>query len=357
MKENKILVIEDELNIRETIIELLQLKNYDVKSAENGQDALNLLDSWIPDLIISDIMMPVMDGQELYEIIKDSKALCAIPFIFLTAKNEPNLRENSLLNGVDDFISKPFKAKDLLELIQTKLERFNRIKNNQNNLYIGEKKYFLHEINTSINGIKGFVDLLIDSGDNLEKEDIKTFQNIIKTSVERLQRTIRNLLFYETIKNNQFEVSDTDYCIITDVLQKAKTTISEEYYQEDFEIINEIEATKLKISAANLNFIFVELIDNAFKFSSNPKSIIIKGQALNDKQYEINVCDFGIGFTETELKRINAAEQFNRDKREQQGLGLGLYLSKIVTNKAKGIFSIVSKKNVGTTISVILPIH
>jgi two-component system sensor kinase len=61
-----------------------------------------------------------------------------------------------LLNGVDDFISKPFKAKDLLELIQTKLDRFNRIKNNQNNLYIGEK-YFLHEINTSINGIKALL--------------------------------------------------------------------------------------------------------------------------------------------------------------------------------------------------------
>jgi two-component system sensor kinase len=356
MVANKILVIEDELNIRETIIELLQLKNYEVKSAENGQEALDLLDSWTPDLIISDIMMPVMDGQELYKIVKESRALCGIPFIFLTAKKEPSLRQKSLLDGVDDFISKPFKAKDLLELIQTKIERFNRIKNNQNNLYIGEKKYFLHEINTPLNGIQGFIDLLIDHENSLEKEDIKTFHNAIKTSIERLQRTMRNLLLYESIKNNQFEVSDTDSCDIKDVFQKAKATVLKEYDIEDFEITNEIERSYLKISEDNLHFILVELIDNALKFSSNPKNIIVTGQTFNNKHYEINVRDFGIGFTETELKKINAAEQFNREKREQQGLGLGLYLSKTITKKANGIFSIASKKNEGTTISIILPL-
>jgi two-component system sensor histidine kinase/response regulator len=357
MNANKILVIEDELNIRENVIELLQLKNYDVQSAANGQEALDLLDSWTPDLIISDIMMPVMDGQELYEIIKESRALCGIPFIFLTANKEPSLRQKTLLDGVDDFISKPFKAQDLLELIKTKIERFNRIKNNQNNLYIGEKKYFLHEVNTPINCIQGFIDILLNDKYSLEKEDIKTFHNAIKTSIERLQRTMRNLLLYENIKNNQFEVSNTDSCDIETVFQKAKATIVKEYDIEDFEITNEIERSYLKISEDNLHFILVELIDNALKFSSNPKNIIVTGQNFNNKHYEINVRDFGIGFTETELKKINAAEQFNREKREQQGLGLGLYLSKTVTKKANGIFSIVSKKNEGTTISIILPLH
>jgi two-component system sensor kinase len=356
MNTNKILVIEDEINIRENIIELLQLKNYDVQSAANGQDALDLLDSWTPDLIISDIMMPVMNGQEFYEIMKESRALCAIPFIFLTAKKEPNLRQKSLLDGVDDFISKPFKAKDLLELIQTKIERFQRIKNNQNNLYIGDKKYFLHELNTPINGIQGFIDLLLANEDSLEKEDIKTFHVAIKTSLERLQRTMRNLLLYENIKNNQFEVTDTDNCDIKDVFQKAKATILKEYAIADFEIINEIERSYLKISEENLHFILAELIDNALKFSPNPKTIMVTGQTFNNNHYEINVRDFGIGFTETELKKINAAEQFNREKREQQGLGLGLYLSKTITKKANGIFSIASTENGGTIISIILPL-
>ena len=357
MHVNKILIVEDELNISETIVELLLLKNYVVKSAANGQDALDLLDIWTPDLIIADIMMPIMDGQELYEIIKESRALCAIPFIFLTAKKEPNLKQKSLLDGVDDFISKPFKAKELLELIQTKLARFERIKNNQNNLYIGEKKYFLHEVNTPINGIQGFIDLLLDGENSLGNEDRRTFHTAIKTSLVRLQRNMQNLFLYESIKNNEFEVTASANCDIEAVFQKAKSIVLKEYQIEDYEITYEIEKKDLKISAEHLNFIFTELIDNALKFSSEPKKIIVIGKTYNAKYYKIIIRDFGIGLTANELKKINAAEQFNREKKEQQGLGLGLYLSKTITKKLNGLFSIISEKDVGTTISIFLPLH
>ena len=357
MRTNKILLVEDELNIRETTVELLQLKNYEVQAVTNGQEALDLLDTWTPDLIISDIMMPVMDGQELYDIIKESRALCAIPFIFLTAKRQPNLRQKSLLDGVDDFISKPYKAKELLELIKTKLERFDRVKNNQNNLYIGEKKHFLHELYTPINAIQGFTDILLDNENSLDKEDIAAVHNALKTSVERLQRTIKNLLLYEDIKNNQFVVTENDSCDIKDVFKKAKATIFKDYQMEDFEIVDEIERTDLKISEENLILILIELLDNALKFSSDIKKIIFSGETFGNNHYKINIQDFGIGFTETQLKKVNAAEQFNREKREQQGLGLGLFLSKTITKKSNGIFGIVSEKDSGTTVSIILPLH
>ena len=357
MRTTKILLVEDELNIRETTVELLQLKNYEVQAVINGQEALDLLNIWTPDLIISDIMMPVMDGQELYDIIKESRALCAIPFIFITAKKQPNLRQKSLLDGVDDFISKPYKAKELLEMIQTKLARFDRIKNNQNNLYIGEKKHFLHEINTPLNGVQGFIDLLLNDEYSWDKEERNTFHNAIKASVDRLQRSIQNLLLYENIKDNQFIVNTSDSCDIKDVFKKAKATILKDYQMEDFEIVNEIERTDLKISAENLILILIELIDNALKFSSTTTKIIITGETFGNNHYRINIQDFGIGFTETQLKKVNAAEQFNREKREQQGLGLGLFLSKTITKKANGIFGIVSEKDSGTTVSIILPLH
>ena len=357
MPKNKILLVEDELNIREATVEILELKNFEVQSADNGQEALDLLDSWTPDLIISDIMMPVMDGQELYDIIKESRAHCAIPFIFLTGKRQPKLKQKSLLDGVDDFISKPYKAKELLEIIQTKLDRFDRIKNNQNNLYIGEQKHFLHEIKTPLNSMQGLVDLLLNDEYSWDNGERKTFHNAIKTSVERLQRTIQNLLLYEDIKNNQFVVTENDFCDIKDAFKKVITCNTTEYKIEDFKITIEIERRDLKISKENLILILVELIDNAFKFSSTTKKIIISGETFGNKYYKIDIQDFGIGFTETELKKINAAEQFNREKREQQGLGLGLFLSKTVTKKSNGIFGIISEKNSGTTVSIILPIH
>jgi two-component system sensor kinase len=81
MNKRKIL-IDDELNIRETIEELLTITNYDTKTANNGQEALDVLENWTPNLIICDIMMPVMDGQDFQKIIYSDKLLSTIPFVF-----------------------------------------------------------------------------------------------------------------------------------------------------------------------------------------------------------------------------------------------------------------------------------
>jgi two-component system sensor kinase len=352
----KILLVDDELNIRETTSEFLVFKNYDVKSVANGQEALELLDNWTPDLIVCDIMMPVMDGHQLHEIIKESKSLSAIPFIFLTAKKENNLMRKSMLDGVDDFISKPFKTKELLKIIETKIERFQKIKNVNNSLYVGENKYFLHEINTPLNGILGSIDLLLNHHANLEKEDVIPFYDAIKTSGERLNRTMQNLILYESLKNNKLNFLDDQHVEIVNTFLETKKKILETFKNQENRITSEIEEADVKISKKYLNFIFFELIDNALKFSSEDSIVTVSGKKFNNTYYELVISDYGIGFTEKELKKINAAQQFNRDKIEQQGLGLGLYLSKTIIKKANGVFSIVSEENKGTKISLFLPL-
>ena len=356
MVQNKILLVEDELNIRNTTTELLQYKNYDVRAVANGQEALDLLDNWIPDLILCDIMMPIMDGHQLHEIIKENKSLVAIPFVFLTAKKGNNLMRKCMLNGADDFISKPFKTKELLNIIETKIDRFQKIKNAHNNLYAGEKKYFLHEVNTPLNGILDSIDPLLENVNNLEKEDRKVFYNTIKVSGERLNRTMQNLILYKSLKNNELNFSDNEECEILNVFWKTKKKILTTYKNQEKRITFEIDKSNLKISETNLNFILFELIDNALKFSSDSKTILISGEKYNDKYYELIIRDFGIGFSELELRKINAAQQFNREELEQQGLGLGLYLSKSILKKAKGVFSIISEVNKGTKISLFFPL-
>lgn len=110
------------------------------------------------------------------------------------------------------------------------------------------------------------------------------------------------------------------------------------------------------MSEKYLNFILFELIDNALKFSSSTKIICVSGERCDNNYYELVIRDFGIGFSEEELKRIGAAQQFNREKNEQQGLGLGLFLSKIIVKKSNGVFTIVSTPNEGTTIRIFLPL-
>lgn len=121
MNQHKILVIDDESSIRETLSELLTLENYEVKNAENGQIALDILDDWIPELIICDIMMPVIDVQAFQKTVYNNKLLSTIPFIILTAKVGENLMRNCFNEGADDFLAKPFKVKELLTIENRKI--------------------------------------------------------------------------------------------------------------------------------------------------------------------------------------------------------------------------------------------
>ncbi len=126
MNKKKILLVDDEVSLRDTIAELLILNNYDVKTAKNGNNALEILDSWIPDIIVSDIMMPIMDGYLFYKTVKETSILNQIPFIFLTAKNNKEEKEKLKLSGADLFISKPFKIENLITIIEIKIERFEK---------------------------------------------------------------------------------------------------------------------------------------------------------------------------------------------------------------------------------------
>ncbi|MFV8337350.1 response regulator [Flavobacterium sp. RSP29] len=356
MNKNKILVVDDELNIRDTITELLICQNYDVKAARNGQEALNVLDYWTPDLIVCDIMMPVMDGNALHEIIKESPSLSAIPFIFLTAKSENNLMRQCLLAGADDFLSKPFEIKELVRIIEAKIVRFEKIKSEHTNLYTGKKTSFLHEINTPLNGILGSIELLMSNDINLEKNQIEEFYESIKISGERLNRTMQNIILYQNLKNNLLPFEDVSSTQIRKNFLNVKRKLFQIYDNQEKRISFEIDKASIKMSEKYLHFILFELIDNALKFSPSTKMICVSGERFNDEYYELIIRDSGIGFSEDELKKIGAAQQFNREKMEQQGLGLGLYLSKIIIKKSKGIFTIISNVNEGTRIKIFLPL-
>ncbi|MES2576258.1 MAG: response regulator [Bacteroidota bacterium] len=356
MSKNKILLVDDDLNIRETITELLLFQNYDVKNAANGQEALDILEYWSPDLIICDIMMPIMDGNILHEIIKTNQMLSSIPFIFLTAKKEQNLMRKCLLDGADDFLSKPFKISELTKIIKVKIDRFQNIKNVYNNLYVGNKNHLAHEINTPLNGILGAIDLLIDTEVKLENNEIETFYDAIKVSGERLNRTMQNLALYQNLKSNLLQYNDGSNTDILKCFFDVKAKLFQIYGNQENRISFQIDRANIKISQNYLNFILFELIDNALKFSPSSKIVCISGERHDDSYYELVIRDFGIGFSDYELKKIGAAQQFNRDEREQQGLGLGLFLSKIIIKNSKGNFSIISKVKEGTIIKIRLPL-
>lgn len=122
MTDYSILVVEDERTLRR-LLEYRLRKHYSVRSVANGIEALNSVSDSIPDLIISDIMMPKMDGFALQAALQENINTRTIPFIFLTAKADDNSRVKGMRTGVDDYITKPFDLEQLLSRIDRLLER------------------------------------------------------------------------------------------------------------------------------------------------------------------------------------------------------------------------------------------
>lgn len=119
----KILLIEDNQDIRENTAEILELANYKVITAENGKIGVTLAMSELPDLIICDIMMPVLDGYGVLHLLSKNDELAKIPFIFMTAKSERSDFRKGMEMGADDYITKPFDDIELLNAIEARLKK------------------------------------------------------------------------------------------------------------------------------------------------------------------------------------------------------------------------------------------
>ena len=121
--KNRILLIEDNTEIRENTAEILELSNYEVDTAENGKVGIEKALRHKPDLIICDIMMPVLDGYGVLHLLNKNEQLSGIPFIFLTAKSERSDFRKGMEMGADDYITKPFSDIELLNAIDSRFKK------------------------------------------------------------------------------------------------------------------------------------------------------------------------------------------------------------------------------------------
>lgn len=117
----KVLIIEDELALQQTLKLNLELENYTVETCSSGEKAISQIEIFKPDLVLLDIMLPVLSGVEIYKQLKTKNI--TVPVIFLTAKNNVQDKIEGLKLGADDYITKPFDLEELLLRIHNVLKR------------------------------------------------------------------------------------------------------------------------------------------------------------------------------------------------------------------------------------------
>ncbi|MCW6038119.1 response regulator transcription factor [Spirulina subsalsa FACHB-351] len=133
MKDNaqkeskKLLLIDDDPNLILLVKDYLEFRGYQVVTAENGREALDILEQEIPDMIICDVMMPEMDGYALVENVRDNPQTSWIPFLFLSAKGQSQDRVKGLSKGADVYMVKPFEPEELVAQVESSLKQANRL--------------------------------------------------------------------------------------------------------------------------------------------------------------------------------------------------------------------------------------
>lgn len=355
----KILIAEDDSSIRTGIKYLLLNEGYEITEADNGEIALKLVKEQPFDLILSDIMMPVKSGYELLEEIKKDETLASIPFVFLTAKTTyENYREGMNL-GVDDYIAKPFNAAELLQSVKTRLKKKKDLEDRFEILKTGITKYIPHELRTPLVSILGYTDLILNDFKEETPAEIMDMVERINVAGNRLLRTIEKFLIFTQLKSeikfsgsHHLDESCSDYSIarsIENTIQKLQ-----KIYSNNISFESQIIERSINIPENYLRILLDELIDNAIKFSLANGIVKINTKEEND-YYHIEITNNGREFTNDQIKKVSEFVQFDRDKFQQNGNGLGLSIVKSILTLVGGTLQINSKNNF-SEVSVRIPL-
>ncbi len=381
MVNNKfsILVVDDEADNFDVIEILLFNQNYQLHYAASGQDAIASLETFKPDLILLDVMMPEMNGTEVCKIIKAMPQWQIVPIIMVTALSSKSDLANCLNAGADDFISKPINSIELRARVHSMLRikqqyddiqalshlqanTINILESTLNELRGTFNSRMSHELNTPLNGIIGTISLLKDDIENMDIAEIKEMLGWADESAQRLDSLTKKFLTYLDLENpsSQKKFFKSAHTKFSNALVENQLKTYAQNYKScngnaEHHLIFDLEEAEIPLSDQYLIILLVELLDNALKFSASGTIIKVSSQVV-DNTFNLSMHDSGRGMTEDQINRIGAFVQFDRKTYEQQGLGLGLRIVKKIVELAGGAFSITSIYQQETTIHISLPI-
>ena len=356
-----ILIIEDEDLIRESLEDLLLAEGFKVITAENGERGMHLAKQNQPDLILCDVRMPIFNGYEVLEWLRQDKELSTVPFLFLTSMMDRHSTRKGMSLGADDYLEKPCTKDELLAAIAARLGKQKAIDQR-----IAEKMDALrrsitlslpHELQTPLSGIMGLSELLMIENEELIPEEVYEYAEGIHRSAERLQRLIQNYLLYSKLmllrSQGQTRFTAPYPCNSQMIISKIGDRKVKEYARtNDLEM--DLAEFDLAVSSEDFIKIVDELVDNAFKYSNPRSKVAIRTQVI-DQQWIFTIQDSGRGMNENQIANIGAYMQFERQFYEQQGSGLGLVIAKTLLEFYGGEIDIQSQEDLGTKISVTIP--
>lgn len=356
----RILIIDDDAALRTILNIALCTEGHEVIEADNGITGHQLAKTQLPDLILCDMVMPGQNGRKVVEQLRQDPLTAERQIVLMTGNEAAADFRGSMEFGADDYLKKPFRIDELLRCANARFRRAEMHTKLENkvidDLRLSLQSTLPHEFFTPLAGIIGHTEMLRESLADTPREQLEGMLDSIERSGRRLHRTLKNYLevveLHGITRTPAKRLGQTSAQSAREIVEKAAQTAAGRHHRTaDLEIKNL--DLDLPVAPRDLATVIEELVDNACAFSHAGTPITIEGFP-KDGPVGLRVSDQGRGLTREQIISIGAFRQFERRKYEQQGLGLGLALVKLMIESYGGRLEIESQPGAGTRFSLVL---
>jgi two-component system sensor histidine kinase/response regulator len=362
-----ILLIDDDPALLMGLSAMIKKHGYRVVEAEDGNDGLQKAKEVLPDLILSDVMMPPPNGFELRKLMSLDARLSSIPFIFLTARSDSDDKVNAISDGADDYITKPFVVYELLARIGAVLRRVKLAEaSGKEKAQVAAEadlervrheilQNFHHEIRTPLSNIMMPLQLAVDNKFSDAQEQGR-FLKMALSSAGRLESLTTDLILLSNIDQGNLNTVRQSIDLNMDIRDSVSRRL-ERYAAKCLEFTLDI-STQDKVYAPRREFThaLVHLVDNAFKFTSEHGKVHLHICPQDNGGVTLDVWDDGPGIPSHLREKV--FERFHQlsqgDTREFDGMGVGLTIARAVFQSLKGDVKILESSK-GCHVQAVLP--
>jgi signal transduction histidine kinase len=350
MNPEKVLVVDDNVDNADLLAEHLQSVGYEVQVAHDGVEALEKVDSFHPDLVVLDVVMPRMDGFEVCRRLKTNPATNSIPVILLTAKSDVPDKEKGLDIGADDYMTKPFNPRELAARVRMLIRR----RQGEAKRVVREKMGALglmaegvaHEVRNPMVAIGGFarrIHMALPPTDPLREYTTHIIQE-----VERLENMVNAIVSFKTLiaepraPVNLVDVANWAIEGKKAQLEKGNVKATVEAGPGETIIFGDGKNLKLALEA---------LIENSIEAMEDGGEVKIQIDPSQKDKILINVSDNGRGIAPNDLDHV--FDPFFTSK--MSGAGMGLTMVHRIVGHHQGEVYIRSEQGKGTVVTIELP--
>jgi signal transduction histidine kinase len=362
-KTRTILVIDDDQPMLLGLRVLLERSGYKVKTCENSPSALKIAEDIQPDLIVCDVMMPLMDGFKVRDELSADPLTSSTPFLFLSARASQTDKLRGLEGGADDYVTKPFDPRELVARINAVFRRQDHSHedaaqemNRQIECFQSEISHNIsHELRTPMTQILMSLDMLLREKYD-DPEDLKWFVETALSQSHRLNALIDDLTFLSNYDMGSTFVIRQKVDINNDFLS-AISARQELYKDKNLQVhINVAEGVVIHAPRREFRQAVCHLVDNSLKFTSPMTAVLVDLAANGRGGCILTVADYGSGIPAALHEKV--FERFYQisqgDTRQYGGLGVGLTIARIIARALDGDVGILPTQR-GCRIEMVLP--